>query len=155
MTAKQQDTLPAGGGDVVESAVHEAGHVFVCLAGGATIEFARAGTAGPGTSRLVDPKSHPPDFAARIAVAGRSSEEVLLGISRRNLPVNDGYLLAWARDALGDGFDEDRTRDEVVAYLGANEPVVRAIADELQAHADSDVPARRLREIYDITNRVG
>jgi len=140
MTQHHND--PPGGTTITplrESASHEAGHVLLCLVTpSADLAFARAATGGRGTSRLINPMEQEPGVAAQIAVAGRVSEEVLLGLRPRPVPNNDGFLLTWALDQL-EGVSEDEIRRQVREQFEAHRPLLAAITDLLHDHADEDV----------------
>lgn len=128
------------------SASHEAGHVLLCLrTEGARLGFARAATSGRGTSKLLNPKELPERTAAKIAVAGRVAEEVLLGDEPRPLPDNDNYLLAWALERLGPKVTEAEVRAELKGEFEVQREDLCGIADLLYAHPDEDVPADRLK----------
>jgi hypothetical protein len=138
------------------SASHEAGHVLLCLrTEGARLGFARAATIGRGTSKLLNPKDLPERTAAKIAVAGRVAEEVLLGVPARPLPDNDNYLLVWALDRLGPAVTEEEIRAELKGEFEADRAALRRIADELFAHPDQDVPADRLAAVVPTTRTAG
>lgn len=130
-----------------ESACHEAGHVLLCLTlDGPELEFARAASSGRGTSRLRNAKDLAPRLAACIAVAGRVSEQVLLGLPTRPLPDNDQYLLTWALQQLGETVTEADIRAEVNDMLRTSYGALTAIADTLATNADTDVPRDVLAE---------
>jgi hypothetical protein len=140
-------TSSGGPAPLLESACHEAGHVFVCVSSAqARLEFARAATSGRGTSRLVNAGEIDAELAAQIAVAGRISEEVLLGLPGRSVPDNDGYLLAAALTRLSGAYTEDHAREHVRRQLTGSMDKVRAIAELLAANADTDVSVDLLRE---------
>ena len=129
-----------------ESASHESGHVLLCFrTDAAQLAFARASTAGRGTSKLLNATELDPQAAARIAVAGRVAEEVLLSAPRREVPENDGYLLTWALDQLDGDYTEEDARAEVAELLRASEPALRRVAECLSEHADADVDVDALR----------
>jgi hypothetical protein len=122
--------------------------VLLCLrTEGARLGFARAATAGQGTSKLLNPKELPERTAAKIAVAGRVSEEVLLGSEPLPLPDNDNYLLTWALDRLGPAVTEADVRSELKLEFEADRAALQRIADELFAHPDEDVMADRLEAV--------
>jgi hypothetical protein len=139
-----------------ESASHEAGHVFMCLSSQvADLTFARASSTGRGTSRLTNAAQLSPMWAARIAVAGRVSEEVLLNLPPRRVPDNDGFLLHPALASLAGEATEDTVRDDVRRRLAGSQHVVRAIAERLATTPDSDVDISALREVYVRTDSTG
>lgn len=123
-----------------ESASHEAGHVLLCLVTPtADLAFARASTAGRGTSRLLNPKEQPPEVAARIALAGRVGEEVLLGSEPQPVPENDGFLLSWAMEKLGGEPTEETIRAQLRDDFTRDRELLGAVAGLLHAHPDEDV----------------
>lgn len=123
-----------------ESASHEAGHVLLCLVTpSADLAFARAATAGRGTSRLLNPMEQQPEVAARIALAGRVAEEVLLGSDPRPVPENDGFLLTWAMEKLGGEPSEEAIRAQLHDDLTRDRELLAAVADLLHDHPDKDV----------------
>jgi hypothetical protein len=127
-----------------QSACHEAGHVLLCLrTQEAELGFARAASVGRGTSKLLNPKDLPARTAAKIAVAGRVSEEVLLGVEPQPLPDNDNYLLVWALEQLGPSVTEREIRAELASEFEADRIALQRMADELYANPDTDLEAAR------------